>query len=231
MRTLVLLIGVLGIGLIAGDRGGVVLVQNEVGRQIAAGYSLPDRPHVEIRGVPFLTQAIDGTYRDIDIRVGDWSGQQISVHDLDVALTGVSAPLTDMVQGRTSNIVAQTATATALVPFDTIQHFAPPEVESISNGPDGLRVSGTFPVEGVPVAGTVVVTVAPTDNGIEVTPVSVRTAGDGPTIPLALLRRNLTFTVPLQRLPLGAQLTAIQSAATGLRVTAVAHTVRLSDMS
>jgi len=231
MRALLTLIVVLVIALIVGDRVGVVLAQNEIGRRVAAEYSLPKQPGVTIGGIPFLTQSVDGTYHDIDIRVGDWSGQQISVHNLDVTLTDVTAPLTDVLHDRTSNFVAATATATALVPYDTVRGFAPPGVESITNGPDGLHVTGTFQVEGIPVPATVVVTVAPTGDGIRITPVSVQPAAGGPAISLSLLRRTLTFTVPLQRLPLGAQLTAIQPGADGLQVTAVAHAVHLSNLS
>ncbi|MFI6044086.1 DUF2993 domain-containing protein [Nocardia sp. NPDC051321] len=230
MRAFLILIVVLAIALIVGDRVAVVLAQNEIARKIAADYQLPQQPSVDIRGFPFLTQAVDGKYHDIGIRVGDWSEQKLSVHNLDITLTDVAAPLTDLLNNRTSNLVAATASATAVVPYDTVQGFAPKGVESMSDSPDGLRVTGTFSMEGIPVPGTVVVTVAPTDDGIEVTPVSVQSAAGGPTISLALLRRTLTFTVPLQRLPLGAKLTSIEPGADGLHVTAVAHDVRFSDL-
>ncbi|MTE12445.1 LmeA family phospholipid-binding protein [Nocardia aurantiaca] len=230
MRGLLTLIVLLAIALIVGDRVGVAMAQNEIGRRIAVEYNLPNQPNVHIGGIPFLTQAFHGSYHDIDIRVGDWSGQQITVHNLDVTLTDVSAPLNDLLRGQTSNLVAATATATALVPYDTVQGFAPQEVESISYSPDGLRVTGTFSAEGVQVPATVVVTVAPTDDGIEVTPVSVQAAAGGPAVPLALLQPSLTFVVPLRGLPLGAKLTAIQPSADGLQVTAAARTVRFSDL-
>ncbi|WP_405138784.1 DUF2993 domain-containing protein [Nocardia sp. NBC_01388] len=230
MRALVTLIVLLGIGAVIGDRVAVVMAQNEIGRKIAADYSLPQQPRVTIGGIPFLTQAADGKYHDIGIRVGDWSEQNLTVHDLDVQLTDVSAPLADLVHNRTSNLVAATATATAVVPYDAVKGFAPSGVESISNSPDGLRVTGTFSVEGLSVPGTVVVTVAPTADGIEVTPVSVQAAAGGPAIPLALLRQTLAFTVPLQRLPLGARLTAIQPGPDGLHVTAAAQNVHFSDL-
>lgn len=230
MRTLLILIVVLAIALVVGDRVAVSLAQNEIGRQIAAEYGLAHQPDVTIGGFPFLTQAVDGSYRDIDIRVGDWSDQQISVRDLKVRLTDLSAPLGDLLDRRTQNIVAATATATAVVPYETVKGFAPAEVESISQGPNGLRVTGTFSMEGIPVPATVIVTVAPTGDGIEVTPISAQAAAGGPMIPLALLRRTLTFTIPLQKLPLGARLTAIEPNADGLHATAVAHNVRFSEL-
>ncbi|TCJ97447.1 DUF2993 domain-containing protein [Nocardia alba] len=230
MRALLILVVVLAIGLVVGDRVAVVLAQNEIGRAVAAEYDLAQRPGVEIAGFPFLTQVVGGTYHDIDIRIGDWSGQNISVHDLDVALTDVSAPLNDLIENRTSNLVAATATATAVVPYDVVLGFAPENVESISDSPQGLRVTGKFAVAGMSVPATVFVTVAPTDAGIEVVPVSVQAAAGGPTLSLALLRQSLTFVVPLQALPLGARLTAITPGADGLHATAVAHNVRFDDL-
>ena len=230
MRALLILIVVLMIALIVGDRVGVVMAQNEIGRQIAAEYDLAHQPEVEIGGFPFLTQAVNGTYHDIDIRIGDWSGYDISVHNLDVALADVSAPLTDVLNNRSSNLVAAKATATVVVPYDVVLGFAPSQVDSISDSPDGLRVTGRFSVAGISVPATVFVTVAPTEAGIEVTPVSVQSAAGGPTISLALIRQSLTFVVPLQELPLGARLTAIKPGADGLHVTAVAHDVRLDSL-
>ncbi|MCX4094655.1 DUF2993 domain-containing protein [Nocardia sp. alder85J] len=230
MRAILILIVALAIALVAGDRVAVMVAQQEIGRRIAAGYDLPQRPGVDITGFPFLTQAVDGHYHDIGIRVGDWSGQNITVHDLDVTLLDVAAPLTDLVHDRTSNLVATTATAKAVVPYDTVRSFAPSGVESIADSPEGLRVTGTFQVEGVPVPATVFVTVAPTAGGIEVTPVAVQAAAGGPTVSVAALRDMLAFVVPLDKLPLGAQLTAIAPAADGLHVTAVAHDMHLSDL-
>ncbi|MEU1209852.1 DUF2993 domain-containing protein [Nocardia sp. NPDC005825] len=231
MRGLLILLVVLAIALIVGDRVAVGMAQNEIARQIAADYKLPEQPKVTIGGFPFLTQALDGTYSDIGIRIGDWSDPDISVRDLDVELTNVSAPLGDVVNKRTENLTAETATATARVPYDTVQRYAPAGVESISDSPEGLRVAGTFTVAGIPVPATVFVTVALADNGIVVTPTSIQPAAGGPTLSLAALSEALTFTIPLEKLPLGARLTSITPASDGLHVTAVAHTVRFSDLS
>jgi len=230
MRALLILLVVVAIGVVAGDRIALVIARDEIGKKIAAQYDLPQCPKVDIDGFPFLTQAIAGKYRRIDVAVGDWSGQRITVHDLDVRLSDVTAPVADAIHDRTSGFVADTATATALVPYDTVRRFAPREVESISNAPDGLHVTGTFSVAGIPVPATVVVTVEPTDDGISVTPVSVRAVGGGPTAPLEFLRRYLTFTVPLQRLPLGARISGIEPGPNGLDVTAVVHDIHFSDL-
>ncbi|APA95698.1 LmeA family phospholipid-binding protein [Nocardia seriolae] len=230
MRALLITVVVLAIALVVGDRVAVTVAQNEIARQIKTRYDLPNQPGVGIGGFPFLTQAVEGKYGEVDIRIGDTTQQQVSVKDVDVKLSDVTASISDLTQNHASNIVAATATATALVPYDVVQHYAPKELESISDGPDGLSATGKFSVAGVSVPATVIITVTPTDNGIEITPVSAKPRSGGPAIPLAPLRQSLTFTVPLQQLPLGAKLTTIKPTSNGLEATAVAHDVHLSDI-
>ncbi|MFC6010790.1 DUF2993 domain-containing protein [Nocardia lasii] len=231
MRALLILLVISVIALVAGDRVAVTVAQDEIARKIAAEYQLPHEPDVDIRGFPFLTQAVDGRYREIDIGIGDWTDDDISVHDLDITLANVSAPLSDLIARRTADLVAATATATAVVPYDVVRRYAPSGVESISNTPDGLRATGTFSIVGLSVPATVFVTVAPTAEGIEVTPVSVQPGTGGPTVPLTMLRQALTFVVPLHELPLGARLTAIRPGNDGLHVTAVADDVRFDSLT
>lgn len=68
----------------------------------------------------------------------------------------------------------------------------------------------------------VAVVLAQNEIGRRIAAVAVQPAAGGPEVPLALLRGALTFAVPLQQLPFGAQLTAITPGVDGLHVTAVA---------
>ncbi|MFC3965387.1 LmeA family phospholipid-binding protein [Nocardia jiangsuensis] len=232
MRALVVLIVVAAIALIAGDRIAVVVAQNEIGRRIAAEYALDRDPAVDIGGFPFLTQAADGRYETIDVRAGEWSAQDVTVRDLRLTLTDVTAPLADLIAGDTSTLVAAGATAEAVVPYDTVRRFADDGVRDLSESPDGLRVTGTFPVEGLPfpVPATIVFAMAPTADGIELTPTSVQAAIGGPAVPISVLSSTLAFTIPLQDLPLGAEITAIRAAADGLHVSAAAADVHFADL-
>ncbi|UGT62054.1 DUF2993 domain-containing protein [Nocardia asteroides] len=232
MRALVILIVVAAIALIAGDRIAVLMAQNEIGRRIAAEYALDRDPAVDIGGFPFLTQAADGRYETIDIRAGEWSEQDVTVRDLRLTLTDVTAPLADLIGGDTSTLVAAGATAEAVVAYDTVRRFADDGVRELSDSPDGLQVTGTFRVEGLPfpVPATIVFAMAPTADGIELTPISVQAAVGGPALPLSVLSRSLAFTIPLQDLPLGAQITDIRAGPDGLHVSAAAADVRFADL-
>lgn len=236
MRKVLIVLAVLLIGaVIAADRVGVVIAQNEIGRQIANQYNLQKQPKVSIGGFPFLTQAISGSYDSITVDIGDWTQQDVTVHDLKVKISGLHAPLSDVINNNTSKMVADTGTASAIIPFDALKKRAPSGVKEISaSGSDLLlkgTVSGTFPVVGAVSSDmTVTVKLKATASGIQVTPDTVQNSG-GPTVPVGLLSSRFSFVVPVHNLPIGSRISQIDVTPTGLRVAATANNVRFSELS
>lgn len=228
-KVLIVLVVLLVVGMIAADRIGVTVAQNEIGNRVAAQYKLPRKPDVSIGGFPFLTQAVAGKYDEIDVNIGDWTQQNITVHDLQVKLTGLSAPLSDVVNNNTSNVVADTATASAIIPYDTIKSIAPNGVDSLTATPEGLELKGTFQVAGFSVPATIVVKVGAAPGGIAVTPVSVK-ASLGPSLPANFLKNRLGFVVPIQNLPIGSRISQVDPTPTGLKVAATANNVHFSNL-
>ncbi|GAA3969374.1 DUF2993 domain-containing protein [Actinomadura viridis] len=221
---LILVIGVV----IAADRLGVRFAEDEIGRQVAAQYNLERQPDVKIHGFPFLTQALGGEYDRIDVAIGDWTEKGVTVGDVTVEMRGLTAPLGDVISGSTAGIVARTASASAVIPYEVIEKRAPKEVKDIRPKGDDLQVDLSGAVLGFPLSGTAVVSVKPTGKGIAITPVSVG-SGAG-QIPLALVQRQLTWTVPVADLPIGSRITGIRPTPEGLRVTATADNVRLDNL-
>jgi hypothetical protein len=229
MRKVLLVVAILLIGgVIAADRIGVKVAQDEIAKQIAAQYNLPRKPVVTIHGFPFLTQAIGGEYDQIDVSIGDWTQQDITVSDLKIQLSGLKAPLMDVVNGDNSAMAARTATASAIVPYDVIKKRAPQGVKEISPEGKDLRLRGTFAFLGFNTDVTMVVSVKATPQGIAITPESVQT-GTG-TIPIAILQQRLTFTVPVRNLPIGSRISRIEVTANGLLVAATADNVKFNDL-
>ncbi|HZB29380.1 MAG TPA: DUF2993 domain-containing protein, partial [Streptosporangiaceae bacterium] len=68
-KVLLVLLFVLIIVVIAADRVGVAVAQDQIAKQVAAQNDLPSKPDVKIHGIPFLTQAIGGNYQRIDVRI------------------------------------------------------------------------------------------------------------------------------------------------------------------
>ncbi|WP_030173497.1 LmeA family phospholipid-binding protein [Spirillospora albida] len=228
-KVLLVLVILLAAGVVVADRASVRVAQDEIGKQVAAQYNLQRQPDVKIHGIPFLTQAVGGEYDRIDVVIGEWTEQGVTVQDVRIDMEGVQAPLSEVAAGNSANVTARTAAASAVVPYAVIKQRAPKEVESLAPKGDDLAVELTGAILGFPVTGSAVVSVKPTDKGIAITPVSVG-AGGGAQVPLALLQRQLTWVVPVADLPVGSRITGIQPTAKGLRVTATAHNVRLNDL-
>lgn len=223
---LVLLILLVG-GVIAADRIGVRVVQDEIGKQVAAQYDLQRQPDVTIHGFPFLTQAIGGEYDRIDVALGDYTQQEVTVRDVRIRMRGVRAPLSEVANGDTSNVVARTATASAVVPYDLIRKYAPKEITGIAPQGSDLRVDLSGTMLGLPLNGTAVVSVRPTARGVVITPRSVGTGG----VQLPVDARNqLGWTVPVRDLPVGSRISEVEVTPDGLRVTATAENVNLGQL-
>jgi hypothetical protein len=228
-KVLLVLLFVLIIGVIAADRVGVAVAQDQIAKQVAAQNDLPREPDVKIHGIPFLTQAVGGEYKKIDVGIGRLTQQGVTLDGVQVELTRVQAPLRDVLNGDASNVVAGTASASAIVPYEAVRQRAPSAVKSISAKGSDLQVSGNLTILGFSGDVTIVAAVRATGQGIAVTPESVRT-GNGPAVPLALLRDRFTFTVPVRDLPLGSRISKIVVTPGGLDITATADNVKLSDV-
>ncbi|MCP9950837.1 LmeA family phospholipid-binding protein [Actinomadura madurae] len=228
-KVLLVLLVLVAVAVVAADRLGVRVAEDKIGEQVAAQYNLRQQPDVTIHGIPFLTQALGGEYKHIEVAIGDWTEQGVTVTGVKVDMRGVEAPMSEVTKGSAANVTARTATASAVIPYDVIQKEAPKEVKRIGPKGDDLSVDMTGAVLGVPVNGTAVVEVKPTAKGIAITPVSVGSNGAA-QIPLALVKRQLTWTVPVADLPVGSRISEITPTADGLRVAATAENVRLNDL-
>ncbi|KAB2347802.1 LmeA family phospholipid-binding protein [Actinomadura rudentiformis] len=223
---LVLLILLIG-GVVAADRIGVRVAQDEIGKQVAAQYNLQQQPEVTIHGFPFLTQAIGGEYDQIDVKLGQWTERGVTVGDVTIEMRGVSAPLADVAGGNADNVTAQEARASAVIPYSVIKARAPREVKGIAARGDNLQLDLDGTIAGIPLSGSAVVSVKPSDKGIVITPVSGGLTGL-PQLPA--VGQLVSWTVPVANLPVGSKISEIQPTPDGLRVGATAKNLRLNDL-
>ncbi|TDC56857.1 DUF2993 domain-containing protein [Actinomadura sp. KC345] len=228
-KVLVVLLILVIVGVIAADRIGVRVAEDRIAQEVAAQSDLTQRPDVTIHGIPFLTQVIGGEYDHIELGIGDWTQQGVTVTDVKVDMRGVEAALSQVAGGNTANVTARTATVSAVAPYELIKKNAPREVRRIEPKGDDLAVDVQTSVLGIQVNGTGVLQLKPTDRGIAVSPVSIETEG-GPRIPLSALKQQLTWVVRVPALPLGAKISQIQPTPEGVRVGATAQNVKLNDL-
>ena len=228
-KVLVVLLILTIVVVIAADRIGVRVAEDRIAQQVAAQSDLTQEPDVTIHGIPFLTQVIGGEYDRIELALGEWTQQGVTVNEVRVDMRGVTAPLSEVTGGNTANVAARTATVSAVVPYSVIQKNAPREVKKIAPEGDKLAVDMEGDVLGFRVTAKGVVELKATSRGIAVSPVSVRSRG-GPQIPVAALKRQLTWVVRIPALPLGAKISQVEPTAEGVRVGATAENVKLNDL-
>ena len=120
MRKLVVSLIILAILIVVVDRVAVIGVQREIANQIESKYDLAGTPAVQIKGLPFLTQAISGRYEEIAIEMGPLTREGARLEGIDATLYGVHAPLGDMIQngrrGRPFALVSARSACTSSVP-------------------------------------------------------------------------------------------------------------------
>jgi hypothetical protein len=224
---LILLIVFGGIAL-AGDIFGRRVAQNEIAKNVASQYGLDHTPDVSIKGFPFLTQAVDGRYKEIDINVGDLTEQGIRLTGTKVALKGVTAPMSDAMNGDSSKMVADSATSTFTVGYDDVNKSAPNGMKVSPAGSD-LQVRGPYTVLGITQTVTATVSVQPSGRTVRIVPESVKAGGT--TVPLGLVRQAFTFTMPVKGLPVGTRISDVKVEPEGLRVSTNARNVKLDSLN
>ena len=223
MRKLLIALVVLVVLFVAIDRIGVVLAEDQIASRIATAYNLPADPGVSITGFPFLTQVVSGNYQQIDVTADQIQTNGVTLHDLNVHLTGVHATISQILGSGSSAVTADRAAGTALVGYAIVDQRLP---HGFRIAPDGknLMVSGNVSYHGLQVPVTGSVSLGVSGSGITVTPENVSLPG-GISLPVSSFSQ-LRFSVPLGDLPLHLHLTSVQVTPDGLRIGAAARNVQ-----
>ncbi|RBQ21922.1 hypothetical protein DP939_04425 [Spongiactinospora rosea] len=225
MRKLVVFLIVLAVVLGVVDRVAVSGVEREIAKQVAAQYKLSTQPTVTISGIPFLTQAVGGRYDEINLQIGSLTRKGVQLSGVTATLYGVSAPLLDLIQRPSAaKITAERVTGAVTVPLSVIEQRAPKGVKLSGDG-GTLKIAGEINLRGVPVPLSADLKVDVVKGGVRLAPVKVVVAGGIQVPPEAM--RSMTYTIPVQGLPLGLRVTAVEIVPEGLRVTGEANDVPL----
>lgn len=212
--VLVLLLGLL----VVGDRVAVAVVEGRVADELAAQEEVTGEPEVDVRGFPFLTQAVGGRYDDIRISLTATQPGESDAVPVDAALRGVRLPLSDALSGSVTQLPVDRIDGTATISYDVLAAQLGGDAVVTPEG-EGLRISRTVEVLGqtfpVSAAGTVAL------DGDQLVVDVDRASGAGIELPGSLVDRvsdllDLRYTVP--ELPFGLQLTGVSPADDGVLV-------------
>jgi DUF2993 family protein len=228
MRRLLIVLVVLAALLVAADRVGVAVAQNRLASEIQQQLDLDAKPDVSIRGIPFLTQAIRGTYKDIRVQLPDVDAGDVRDLAVDARLQGAHVSLSDALGGNVDRIPVDQISGTLLIPYDQLALASGISGLTITREGDSLRLTGSVQVLGRPIKAEAVGRVEVNDGRIAINAERAKVAGiPVPTAVLDEAARLLSFRVQPQNLPLNLRITAVHLTDTGLLVDAVSDDVVL----
>jgi hypothetical protein len=214
---LVIVAVLLGIGFLA-DRAVERWAEGYVADQLAEQSGLAGTPDVDVRGFPFLTQALDGRYEDVRISLtADELGQPAGT-TADVRLVGVHIPLSNVISGDVQEVPVDRIDGTATLSYELLAEQLGGDSTLARDG-DGLRVTRTVELLGytLPLAASGTVTL----DGDELVVDVEQASGAGVEVPGFLVEEasdllDLRYRIPA--LPFGLQLTSVTPADDGVVV-------------
>ncbi|HEY2296711.1 MAG TPA: LmeA family phospholipid-binding protein [Jatrophihabitans sp.] len=234
-RTTIVLFVVLALLAIADRLAAHIASSQAVSQIVQQSQGLTSRPTVTFGGFPFLTQVAFGRYSDIHVGIsGITATNAPRIEQIDAHLHGAHIPLSTVIDNKLAKIPVDHVTAAVTLRYADLNAFLAHQPGDIKlAGRDGaVEVTGTMNESGqtVTVRGSAKFGVE--DDGVVITPTSLRVAGGGLPGGLGDLLGSVASAFPpipvsLPDLPFNLRLTSVQSNATGLVVGGAADSVVL----
>ncbi|MDH6280706.1 hypothetical protein M2284_000794 [Rhodococcus sp. LBL1] len=144
------------------DFGAAAYSEYRVSRALREGGSLPADPEVTIHGFPFLTQAWNGKYDNVEVRARQVPQEMIGDVTIEATLNGVSVPASSLLDGSVREVPVQHLEGRMMIDATDLGKFlgipdlqvsAPPADKS--DGTGGSGGSGSPTTGGIVFTGTV----------------------------------------------------------------------------
>lgn len=229
MRWLLALLVLAGL-LVAADRLAVRAVEDAVATRLATAGGLTATPEVDVRGTPFLTQAVRGRYDDVAVRAVDVPVGDLRFSRFEAQLRGLEVPLSDAVRGDVQQVPVEALAGRAVLSYEQLSSAVADRGLRVSSAGDGrARVTGSVRVLGRTLEASAVSTAVLEGSTVVVTAerFEVGAAAADAVLSRALGNR-LDLRVDIGSLPYGLQLTGLTAGAEGVVLTASATDTVLS---
>ena len=224
MRRLLVGLVVLALLLVAADRLGLVLAERAVADELVAsgltGAGVGE-PTVDIRGVPFLTQAVAGRYEQVVVTARDVPAGELRFSEFEATLTGLRVPLSQAVSGDVGDVPVDLLEARAVVPYAALARRSEAADVTVEPVGDRVRVTGTVEVLGRTLSAAAVSRVELQETDIVVTAETLDVGNDAISDLLTrALDGRLDLRLPVRGLPYGLQPRAVDITDRGVVVDA-----------
>jgi hypothetical protein len=211
------------------DRVGAAVAGRAVAAQLQSSGSLSVRPEVEVRGIPFLTQAVAGRYEDVRVRATDVPVGETTVRELTAMLSGVRAPLEQAISGSLPEVRVDQVQAQALLSYEALSLRSGERALTLSAEGERVRVRGSVRVGGVSLEAEALSAVELRGDVLVVTAQELKVGDE--RVDRAIeraLQGRLDLRVPVSGLPYGLRLTDVRIDPDGIRLQASARDTVLS---
>ncbi|NUT34807.1 MAG: DUF2993 domain-containing protein [Hamadaea sp.] len=235
--TTVVLVLIVGAGLFAMDRAVAAYAEDQIRTQTVAAIGeqgmRSGEPRVDVGGFPFVNEVLDGHDEKLVIVIPDLAGQGLTLPELTLVASDVTAPLETLRSGQ-GEITAARVEGSTLVPWDVVVAAAKLKDLTLAATEDGtLQVNGdaTFAGITVPLAGKAQVSLAsPTKLRLRVTELSGTNANLNAVMKslIEAYKDKLVFDIALPKLPYDLKLSKLRTTPDGLDVTGFAENVPLT---
>jgi hypothetical protein len=216
-RFLIAVLLFLIVVVVAADRVGAVVGARVLASKLQTDEHLPHRPSTTIGGIPFLTQAFSGKYRDVSVTAHGVPVDGVSVTTLSAHLHGVHLPLGKVIGDSVSQVPVDRVDGTAFVSFADANRYLrgrSPKgvVVSLGAGRAGrARVTETAQLHGRTVTAHGFGSASVSDDVVTIV---VSGLTSSPT--RVRLPRSATVSLPLRELPFRISLRSVSIGATGI---------------
>ncbi|SDX90484.1 Protein of unknown function [Modestobacter sp. DSM 44400] len=192
-------------------------------RNVQQATGAPERPSVHVRGTFFLPQLIRGRYGDVEITVHDLSSGPLHIEEVHAQLTGVHLPFHDVLVRNSGPVFIEGTVEEAFLSYDSLNHYLDVTGRPVTIGAgsqDGVRLTGTVEILGRSISAATQARLLPREGALAVQPTQLDTDTILDPASRLLLGQRFTFLVPLDPLPFGQRLTAVEPRGSGLLVRA-----------
>jgi hypothetical protein len=233
LTVLVVLLVVLAGVLVAADRGAAWYAERRLAEETAnwattAGARPGTEPAVHVAGFPFLDQVARGRYDGVAITVRDVGAGGLIASRLDIRLTGVELPFSDLTAGDLSHARADRVTATAHIPLSEFQTALSPRGVTLRVQSGRLRIEVPFEIAGYKSTVSGLADVEADHGKLRLKLSDLAAAGaDLPQAAADEISARLSELVEAPKLPYGLELDRVRVTPAGLVATASGRNVPL----